>query len=187
MHMKTLLISLVAGMSMLGAPSLTLAGEPGAAYRALPNFELAVGEAFPLDGLLDANGRAIARERLLGKPVLINFYTRHCAPCIKEVPKLNEVMKRRGELKVLAITPDPAAEAAKYVKRHGLKWPVAADAEVLLFNRLNVQAFPAFALLDDKGRLIAAVQANQLGGEDGHATVAGIERWLDVQLAPVRK
>ncbi|XLZ71460.1 hypothetical protein ABT364_05690 [Massilia sp. SR12] len=44
-----------------------------------------------------------------------------------------------------------------------------------------MKAFPAFALLDVDGRLLATVQANQLGGEDGNATVKGIETWIDSQ------
>jgi peroxiredoxin len=172
---------MAAGLLMAGTLLTAHAAEVD--YKLLPNFGVSVGEPFPLDALVDPEGKATGRDRWLGKRVLINFYTRHCAPCIKEVPKLNEVMKRRGDIHVLAITPDSGVEAAKYAKQHGLNWPVAADAESLLFKQLKVMAFPAFALLDDKGRLMATVQANQLGGEDGHATVAGIETWLDTQLA----
>jgi hypothetical protein len=64
-----------------------------------------------------------------------------------------------------------------------LNWPIAANARALLFDQLDVQASPAFALLDANGRLLATVQANQLGGEDGHATVDGIEAWIDAHEA----
>lgn len=175
------------------AALIALAGLQGAAraadivYRPMSEFGIAIGAPFPLERLSDPSGRAIARERWQGKSVLVNFYTKYCAPCIKEVPKLNEVMRRRGDVHVLAMTPDPRAEAAKYVKQHDLRWPVAADAGAVMGKQLNVQAFPSFALLDAQGRLVATVMANQLGGEDGHATVEGIERWLDAQLAIAAK
>lgn len=175
-------ISAVAAVILMTSTLLT-ARAAEVEYTQLPKFGVAVGEPFPFDALVDTEGKATGSDRWLGKSVLINFYTRHCAPCIKEVPKLNEVMKRRGDIHVLAITPDSGAEAGKYTKQYGLNWPVAADAESLLFKQLKVMSFPSFALLDAKGRLIATVQANQLGGEDGHATVAGIETWLDMQLA----
>jgi peroxiredoxin len=159
-----------------------LACAPDVEYTLLANFGVAIDAKFPLGGLVDPAGRAIAEDRLLGKSLLINFYTRHCAPCIKEVPKLNAIMARRNDINVLAITPDPAEEAATYTKQYGLNWPVAADASGLLFERLNVKSFPAFALVDPRGRLVATVQANQLGGEDGHATLEGIEGWLNTQL-----
>ncbi|WP_431261143.1 TlpA family protein disulfide reductase [Roseateles chitinivorans] len=183
-EMKKRIAAIAAVMFIAGAPILASAAEPRPAYKPLPNFGLAAGAPFPLDGLAGADGKAIDGQRLLGKRVLINFYTKHCPPCIREVPKLNDIMKRRGDLHVLAITPDSATEAAGYVKQHGLIWPVAANAGPLLFKQLDVQAFPAFALLDEKGRLITTVQANQLGGEDGHATVAGIEAWIEAQRAP---
>jgi peroxiredoxin len=149
---------------------------------ALSDFGVAVGEIFPLDSLEDPEGKAISAEHLLGKVVLINFYTEFCPPCIREVPKLNQIMESRRDINVLAITPDSRDEAAKYVKRYGFNWLVAANANELLYERLNVEVFPSFALLDSKGRLLATVYANQLGGDDGHATVEGIETWLDLHV-----
>ncbi len=172
-------------MSIVGAQDVAHATE--VQYKLLPKFGISVGEKFPLDGLVDPTGDAIAAEGFRGRIVLINFYTKYCPPCIKEVPKLNRIMQRRSDINVLAITPDPSAEAAKYVKQYRLNWPVAADADTLLSKRLNVEAFPAFALLDAEGRLLATVQANQLGGEDGHATVEGIEAWLNTQLGKAAK
>jgi peroxiredoxin len=151
-------------------------------YKLLPNFEVAVGAKFPLNGLSDPEGSVIAKERFLGKVLLINFYTKNCTPCIKEVPKLNKIKMQRGDINVLAITPDTSEQAAIYIKQYSLNWQVAANAETLLFKDLKVLAFPAFALLDTTGHLVATVQANQLGGEDGHATVEGIEAWVDEQI-----
>lgn len=152
-------------------------------YMTLSNFGVAVGDSFPIDSLVDLEGKAITADKLHGKAVLINFYTQHCPPCIREVPKLNQVMLNRKDINVLAITPDSRDKAVAYVKQYGLNWPVAADAQALLSNQLNVDAYPGFALLDAKGRLLATVYANQLGGKDGHATVEGIEAWVNFQLS----
>ncbi len=153
------------------------------AYEALPDFGIAIGEFFPIQHLVEPNGQGIGEAKILGKPLLVNFYTSYCSPCIKEVPKLNQIMQRRTDIKVLAITPDTQEEVVGYVKQHGFKWLIAANANELLSKQLRVDAFPAFALLDAKGRLVATVYANQLGGEDGHATVEGIEAWLDFNLS----
>ncbi|OWQ85690.1 hypothetical protein CDN99_21675 [Roseateles aquatilis] len=177
--MRPLILALAIGLGFAATVDTASAAER--TYRALPNFSVAAGETFPLDGMTDPQGQVLPRKQLLGKFLLINFYTRHCAPCVKEVPKLNQVKARRADLNVLAITPDAKDEAGKYVQKHGLTWPVAADAEKL-FNQLKVDAFPAFALLDANGRLVATTFANQLGGEDGHATVEGIEAWVDAQV-----
>ena len=151
-------------------------------YTALSDFRVVVGEIFPLHSLETPDGKALPAERILGKAVLINFYTQYCPPCIREVPKINQVMENRNDINVLAITPDNHDEAAKYVKRYGLNWPVASNANEFLSERLKVDAFPGFALLDSKGRLLATVYASQLGGDDGHATVEGIEAWLNLHV-----
>ena len=178
--MRTIVAIIAIAVGLGSARSSAEAAD--AKYPLLSKFGVSVGASFPLDGLTDPAGLPHAKDLLKGKPLLINFYTRFCAPCIKEVPKLNLVQERRTDIKVLAITPDSRDEAANYVRQYGLNWPVAADADVLLSKQLKVEAFPAFALLDAKGRLLATVQANQLGGEDGHATVQGIEAWIDAQL-----
>ncbi len=151
-------------------------------YKLLPNFGVAIGDQFPLDGLTDPHGQVIAKEKVLGKVLLINFYTENCAPCIREVPKLNKIKQQREDINVLAITPDLSEQAARYLKQYDWSWPVAANAQTFLFKNLKVQSFPSFALLDSNGRLLATVQANQLGGEDGNATVEGIGAWVDAQI-----
>jgi peroxiredoxin len=178
---RRLSVIFAAAVHLTGAP--TSASAEGVNYQLLPEFGVPVGATFPLDNLVDPTGNQLQKKQLLGKRLLINFYTIYCAPCIKEVPKLNQIKNRRDDINVLAITSDSAATAAAYVKKYGLNWPIAANARALLFDQLDVQAFPAFALLDADGRLLATVQANQLGGEDGHATVDGIEAWIDAHEA----
>lgn len=180
-----ILISAVAAL-LIGAPGhaqpLPPAGTPQVRYEPLAHFGLAPGSRFPLESLKGPDGQPLAPERLLGKPVLVNVYTRHCPPCIKEVPKLNQVRDRNPALHVLAITPDRPAEVVRYQEQYRLTWPVAAEAGPLL-TQFKVKTFPAFILLDTQGQLIASVLANQLSGEDGHATVEGIETWVATQLA----
>ncbi len=151
-------------------------------YLQLPNLSLASGDKFPLKQLTDLSGKALSEQQFQGKYVLINFYSEHCAPCIREVPVLNQIMLRNKDIHVLAITPDKAEEAKQYLQQYALQWPVAAGADQLLFNQIGVKSFPSFALLDRNGKLVTTVYANQLGGEDGHATLEGIEKWLRLKM-----
>ncbi|MBB4845733.1 thiol-disulfide isomerase/thioredoxin [Paucibacter oligotrophus] len=176
----TAVLALVA--CIMGPLHTTTAWAGGPPYQPLPKFGIEPGAPFPADGLLDPAGQPFALEPLRGKPVLINFFAKFCAPCIKEVPQLNQVKARRTDFHMLAITLDSRADAADYVKNHGLRWQVAANGADLMLNRLRVMAFPAFALLDRDGHLLATVMGNQLGAADGHATAEGIEAWVDLQL-----
>lgn len=173
------------GAAFIALAALTISPLTQAAeseYLQLPNLSLAAGDKFPLKQLNDLSGNAMSEKAFQGKYVLINFYSEHCAPCIREVPVLNQIQARNKDIHVLAITPDKAEEAKQYLQQHALKWPVAAGADQLLFNQIGVKSFPSFALLDANGKLVTTVYANQLGGEDGNATLEGIEKWLRLKM-----
>lgn len=82
-------IALTAGLAaaLLCAPSQ--AQTPERRYTPMASFALPAGSPFPLEALRTPDGQRLAAETLRGKPVLVNFFTRFCAPCIKEVPQLN--------------------------------------------------------------------------------------------------
>lgn len=150
---------------------------PTRAYIPIKTLNFGTGQQLPdFDGI-----HTLAAYR--GKPLLINFYTVHCSPCIREIPILNALQQRYPELQVLAITPDTTDEAAAYAEARGLRWPIATPGEDYIFANLGIQAFPSFALLDAHGQLLAATYGNQLGEEEvDYASLAGISRWVESAL-----
>ncbi|MFN8692449.1 MAG: TlpA family protein disulfide reductase, partial [Cyclobacteriaceae bacterium] len=55
------------------------------------------GRAFPLPELPSLQGQIVSMEKLKGKPTLINFWFTWCAPCLAEMPVLNNLRKKYGE------------------------------------------------------------------------------------------
>ncbi len=145
-------------------------------YRAIKGFKIANGEELPDF----SSPKSVKSYR--GKPLLINFYSANCPPCLREIPKLNALQHLNPDLQVLAITPDSVEEATDYSVTRRLAWPIATPGQDYLFITLGVQAFPTFAILDAEGKLLSATYGNQLGGEDGHATLAGISNWVESVL-----
>ncbi len=146
-------------------------------YRPIDGLKLTVGQPVP-----DFAGPAnLASFR--GKPLIVNFYSAYCPPCIREIPKLNALKQLNPDLQVLALTPDPPEDAAAYAKDRYLAWSIAAPGEDYLFETLGIKAFPVFAIINENGNLVSATYANQLGGEDGHATLAGITSWIESSLS----
>ena len=64
----------------------------------------------------DHNGGAVSLEDFRGKAVLVNIWATTCAPCLKELPSLDELQEKLGgdDFEVVAIAADPrGAEAAQ--------------------------------------------------------------------------
>jgi len=65
------------------------------------------GELMPAVALVDPDGAQLSTGALQGRPVLLNLWATWCAPCIKEMPLLDEVAADYGDaLKVLTVSQD---------------------------------------------------------------------------------
>lgn len=65
------------------------------------------GELMPAVALVDPDGAELNTGALQGRPVLVNLWATWCAPCIKEMPLLDEVAADYGDrLKVLTVSQD---------------------------------------------------------------------------------
>ncbi|MDP4207392.1 MAG: TlpA disulfide reductase family protein [Bacteroidota bacterium] len=47
--------------------------------------------------LKDLNGKSFSSTGLLGKPTMLNFWAKYCAPCVAEIPQLNKLKEKYGE------------------------------------------------------------------------------------------
>ena len=64
-----------------------------------------VGPAPKLE-VLEKDGRLLSLEKFRGKLVLVNFWATWCAPCIREMPSLATLQKKRGgkDFTILALS-----------------------------------------------------------------------------------
>lgn len=98
-----------------------------------------------------------------GKVLLLDFWTFDCVNCYRSIPWLKEVEARYGAkgLRVVGVhTPEFAhekvpANVAKKVAEFGIKHPVMLDADNYYWDALGNKYWPAFYLVDKKGRLRA--------------------------------
>ena len=72
--------------------------------------------------------QTIHLSQFRGKLVLLNFWATWCAPCIDELPSLQELQKQRPDIQVLAVSidDDPAAYRA-FLKQYDINLLAARD------------------------------------------------------------
>ncbi|AXK43513.1 TlpA family protein disulfide reductase [Erythrobacter aureus] len=65
------------------------------------------GTLMPAANVTDPDGRVLNLGALQGMPVLVNLWATWCAPCVKEMPLLDELASEyEGRLRVLTVSQD---------------------------------------------------------------------------------
>ena len=118
------------------------------------------------------DGRTVALETA-GKPMLLNFWSSTCAPCVREMPALDQVWRaNRDRIDVLGLDYVEAPELGRAMAtRTGVQYPIARDAKGALLRRFGGTGLPFTVLVGADGTVLA-VHAGELD-------VAGFQRLID--------
>jgi cytochrome c biogenesis protein CcmG, thiol:disulfide interchange protein DsbE len=107
-----------------------------------------------LPGGRDAFEARIAKER--GKPVVVNKWASWCGPCRLEFPFFrSQAEKRRGEIVFIGVNSnDNRGDAEEFLAEEPVPFKHFEDPKLEIAAAFNaVQAFPATAFYDSKGKL----------------------------------
>ncbi len=108
----------------------------------------------PFDALKIANGSfkpTLQAQR--GQVLVVEFWAPWCVACRALVPHMNQWHDRysaRG-LRMIAITADPADQAAATASELGMKYPVASDESGKTVSAYQAMAIPAVFVIDRRG------------------------------------
>ena len=108
-----------------------------------------------------------------GRPLLLNFWSSTCAPCIKEMPALNAAWEaNRGRIDVLGLDYFEAPELGQAMAdRTGARYPLGRDAKGILLRRLGGVGLPYTVLVGTDGTILAT--------HSGELDQAGFQRLID--------
>lgn len=112
-----------------------------------------IGSTAPEFTLTSLQGQKVSLDKLSGKVVVLNFWAINCAPCIQEIPLLQEISDReKDNLVVLAINMgDPQKSVESFVKSNKITYTVLLDTDGRVSDLYHVAAFPVTYFLDRDG------------------------------------
>jgi thiol-disulfide isomerase/thioredoxin len=112
------------------------------------------GKPAPAVTFTDPDGKSVKLADFAGKPLLVNLWASWCAPCVKELPTLDQ-LARGGTIQVLAISQDtgPRASVVAFLQAHKIATlEPYQDSKMGLSGALGPDVvLPTSILIDAKG------------------------------------
>jgi thiol-disulfide isomerase/thioredoxin len=95
-------------------------------------------------------------SELRGTPVVLNFWSSTCAPCLQEMPAINKVaVANKGKVTVVGVDVTDTAQAGKdMVARTGVTYRNARDPRSEIFGVFGGTALPRTVLIDAGGTIV---------------------------------
>ena len=115
------------------------------------------GSDAPVAAFDDPYGRETSLKAFAGKPTLVNLWASWCAPCVKELPTLDQLARREnGKLNVVAVSQDmdaPHASVEAFLKAHKIQTLGSyQDPKMALSGALGAEVMPTSVLYDAQGK-----------------------------------
>jgi thiol-disulfide isomerase/thioredoxin len=106
---------------------------------------------------LDGGVQELAEVAGLGTPVVLNFWSSTCIPCLEEMPAIEQVSQTHGEdLTVVGVnTTDTEQAGNEMVERTGVTYRNARDPRSEIFAVFSGIALPRTVLIDGDGTIVA--------------------------------
>ena len=134
------------------------------------------------------NSKPLRLGQLRGKVVLVEFFAFECVNCRRTQPWLHAIQQRYADKEFVIVsvhTPElpeerSIANVRKAVAEQRITNPVMVDDDYSYWNAMKNQYWPAFYVIDKRGRIAARAIGEM---HVGQARAAELERAIEEQLA----
>ncbi len=136
------------------------------------------GEIAPDVVGVDLQGAPLSLHSLQGKAVLVNFWATWCAPCLQELPALEELHRslRDKGLVVVGVAVDDSLEGVKEaVARYGVTYPVILDTDGKSKRKFEIKGLPESFVLDAQHRVVLV--QDPVGDGSAVTKIVGPREW----------
>jgi len=110
------------------------------------------------------DGKSYSSKGQLGKVTVIKFWFKECAPCIAEMPKLNQLADKyedNEDVDFIAFGLDTKGEIFSFLRKQPIKYDIVSSAEPVR-NAMQIQGFPTHIVVNKKGIVSEYIQGGHL-------------------------
>jgi len=128
-----------------------------ALYSSLHETVVNAGDRAPDFTITADSGQTFTVHNFNGKLLLLNFWATWCAPCVEEVPSLNQLARQLGPqgLVVLGVSVDKDPNAYKNFLQHfPVSFQTARDPDEKVNLKYGTIQFPESYLIDRNGKVV---------------------------------
>jgi uncharacterized protein (TIGR03435 family) len=141
---------------------LMLAAQPAQAQQALQ-----IGEAAPtlsVEQYLQAPEGEKSWQSLQGKAVILEFWATWCAPCIAQIPHLNELVNEFEDepVRFISITDENEETVTPFLQDRPMSGWIGLDTDRSMFESYDVVGIPKTVLVYPNGELAAVTRAEKI-------------------------
>lgn len=107
--------------------------------------------------LFDLQGNVHRLSDFKGKPVLIDFWSRGCGPCIKALPEMKEISRKyEGRLELISLSIDDKTSWEIASRHHEITWWNLNDLKSKhgLYAKYNSGSIPRYVFLSSDGKVV---------------------------------
>lgn len=125
------------------------------AYVGLQHF-LQEGKQFPDFEFNDLDGNQFTNESLKGKTIFLKTWFIACAPCIEEMPHLNEMVEKysnRPDITFISLALDKPDALKKFLTKRQFDYKVIAEQGDFIVEKLVNLAYPTHYIISPDGKV----------------------------------
>ena len=142
-----------------------------------------IGQTAPelnIEKYLQAPEKEKSLSALKGKVVVLEFWATWCAPCVAEIPHLNQLSEefRDKQVQFISITDEGEDVIAPFLKRQEMKSWIGLDTDRSAFEAYGVRGIPRTFLINQEGIIAASLHPVGLSSDMIKKVIVGekIER-----------
>jgi peroxiredoxin len=129
-------------------------------YLSLHERIVQVGDSAPDFSITADNGRTITRADFGGKLLVLNFWATWCAPCIEELPSLDQFQRELANqgVVVLGVSVDKDEKAYKrFLERAKVSFLTARDPDNTINAEYGTFKYPESYIINRDGKVVMKI------------------------------